>query len=489
MPNRAATDFIYELEIHGIKLGLEKIRLLLEALGSPQRRYPCVLVAGTNGKGSVTAMLTEVLTRAGYRCGRYTSPHLVRFDERICLNDRPISKSALETAAVRARDAIRKLLASGAFEAPCTFFDATTAMALDYFARAAVDVAILEVGMGGRFDATNAVEPVLSIITNIDLDHEHYLGSTRPAIAREKVGIARAGRTLVMGPTGEQARSAIRAGCEKRGAVLVEAAGQVHAEWLQPASGAAAAARSTRSAQRLRGKPADELVRFHGERGEYGPLQLSLAGQHQIDNALTAIAALEELEGLGFKLGRAAVESGLSGVLWPGRLQELAGEPLLILDGAHNPAGARALASYLSSRRFPELTLVFGAMQDKSVRRMAEELFPVADRIFLTRPPSRRAADPEDLRSRLTELHPALSVVDEPARAAEAALAITSRRGAVCVCGSLYLVGAILEQHRLLAHHAQVRRPLPARAAALLSRAARAARPRRVLRAFPAAAR
>jgi dihydrofolate synthase/folylpolyglutamate synthase len=211
MPRPSAVDFILDLEIHGIKLGLEKVRLLLREVGSPERRYPCVLVAGTNGKGSVTAIVAEALTRAGYRCGRYTSPHLVDLRERICINDRPIPRPALERGAALVRRSVRRLLRSGRLDAPCTFFEATTALALDYFARRRVDVALLEVGMGGRFDATNAVEPVLSIITNIELDHERWLGTTRAAIAREKAGIARSGSPLVVGPTCDESLAVIRA--------------------------------------------------------------------------------------------------------------------------------------------------------------------------------------------------------------------------------------------------------------------------------------
>lgn len=466
MRRRSAVDCIVDLEMHGIKLGLEKIRLLLGEMGNPERRYPCVLVAGTNGKGSVTAMMAEALKRAGFRCGRYTSPHLVSLEERICLNDRPIPPSALERGAARARAAIERLIVSRRFEAPCTFFEATTAMALDYFARSGVDAAILEVGMGGRFDATNAVEPIVSVITNIELDHERYLGSTRRAIAREKVGIARAGRTLIAGPTVEESLSAIRAGCEKAGARFSDATRGVRAQRLDgpapvldPAPGAPAPAGAASlpgfargaagsGAFHLRGagdvSASGEWIVFHSERRTYGPLRLALAGRHQIDNALTAVAALEQMEDFGFRLGAQAIEAGLSGVRWPGRLDHLPGRPLVILDGAHNPAGARALASYLAEREFPDLTLVFGAMGDKSILRMAETLFPLARRVVLTRTPYRRAANPQDLRLLLAPLNPSLRVVVDPGRALESALALTPPGGTVCVCGSLYLVGSVL---------------------------------------------
>ena len=465
MRRKSCIDFILDLEMHGIKLGLEKIRLLLAELGSPQLHYPCVLVGGTNGKGSVTAILAETLARAGYRCGRYTSPHLVSFAERICLNNRPIPAAALERGATRARAAIRRVVASGRYEAPCTFFEATTAIALDYFARAGVDAAVLEVGMGGRFDATNAIDPILSAITNIELDHERYLGTTRTAIAGEKVGIARAGVPLVVGRTDEEPLTAIRAGCERAGAFLYEAERRVRAELIDgpgdrrvpPAAATAfTGARGTLAS-------AGEWVRFSSERRVYGPLQLGLAGRHQIDNAVTAIATLERLEEAGFRLGAEMIEAGLERVRWPGRLEHLPGRPLILLDGAHNPAGARALASYLVEKSYDDLTLVFGAMQDKSIAPMAEALFPLARRVVLTRSPNRRSAYPQALRESLASLHPALAVAEDPAEALDAALALTSPGGVICVCGSLYLVGSVRE---LSTVRQRRRRPRPAVAAA-----------------------
>ncbi len=469
MSRQSAIDYVLDLEMHGIKLGLEKIRLLLEALGRPENRYPCVLVGGTNGKGSVTAMIIEALARAGYHCGRYTSPHLVRFDERICLNERPISLSALETHARRARRAIDQLLASGDFKEPCTFFEATTAMALDYFARAHVDAAVLEVGMGGRFDATNAAEPILSVITNIDLDHERYLGNTRSLIAREKIGITRRNRPLVSGPTHARSLAAIRAGCRRAGAVLVEAAREVKARVVPDSRRRLARPHASGNHVRIfpgvTGGGMGEWVRFRSPRRAYGPLRLALAGRHQIDNARTVIAALERLEDEGFTLPREAIEAGLSGVRWPGRLEHLPGRPLLILDGAHNPAGARALASYLASRNFEDLTLVFGAMQDKSIQRMARHLFPVARRVILTRVPHPRAADPRTLSVSLASLNGWLTVMDDPARALDVALALTtSSGGAVCVCGSIYLVGAALEHSEVRERQRTGQRPSAASA-------------------------
>jgi len=509
MPRSSAVDFILDLEVHGIKLGLEKIRLLLGALGNPQSRYPCVLIAGTNGKGSVTAMLAEALTRAGYRCGRYTSPHLVRLEERICINDRSIPRAALERGAARVRAAVRKLLASGRFEAPCTFFEATTALALDYFARSGADIAVLEVGMGGRFDATNAVEPILSVVTNIELDHEQYLGTTRTAIAREKAGIARAGRPLVAGRTVDESMAAIREGCIRAGANLQEAARLVRVE--RPGAGAPGLPAGTHSVQPEGGPPAvrnsdargggsaraaarrngsiggsgterppvsgaaaTEPIVLRSARRIYGPLRPALAGSHQIDNAITAVSVLEKLEDFGCALGGAAIEAGLSGVHWPGRLEHLPGEPLVILDGAHNPAGAAALASYLAGRAFPDLTLVFGAMHDKSIQRMARELFPAAQRVILTRTPYKRSASPADLRASLADLGPELRIVKDPGHALETALELTAPGGAVCVCGSLYLVGAVLDHPELRA-----RRRLRERRKWLESRAFPAPRPAR----------
>ena len=440
MSHRAALEYVLDLEMHGIKLGLEKICMLLEALGSPQEKYPCVLIGGTNGKGSVTAMVAEALARAGYRCGRYTSPHLVELKERICLNDQPIPEDELEKRARRVRRAIERLCASGRFEAPCTFFEATTAMALDYFAHSNVDIAILEVGMGGRFDATNTTEPILSVITNIDLDHQQYLGKTRTLIAREKVGIARRNRQLIAGLTDPASLATIQDGCVQAGARLAKVSSLVGAHGVPDAPAA--------DVYVFPGSlppEGGERVSFRTHRRSYGPIRLGLAGMHQVDNARTAIAVIEHLENEGFDLGRKSIEAGLSGVRWPGRLEHLSGHPLLILDSAHNPAGARALATYLSKRKFEDLTLVFGAMQDKSIERMARHLFPLARRVILTRVPYRRSADPRMLSISLASLNGWLTVMNDSKRALDVALALTTAGGAVCVCGSIYLVGAAIE--------------------------------------------
>ncbi len=465
MPRSPALGFILDLEMHGIKLGLKKIRALLAEMGDPQRRFPCVLVGGTNGKGSVTAMMSEALARAGRLCGRYTSPHLVKLEERICLNDRPIPAAALERGAVRVRAAVRRLVSSGRFKAPCTFFEATTALALDYFARSGVDAAILEVGLGGRFDATNAVEPVLSVITNIELDHERWLGSTRPAIAGEKVGIARAGRPLIVGPTVEESLRAIRAGAEKIGACFIEARRRVRAQRTAAGRDGTGPAPAGDDGPALQG-PGEHVV-LHGAQRRYGPLRLGLAGRHQIDNAVTAVAAVEELERCGLAVGAEGIEAGLARVRWPGRLEIFSGRPLIILDGAHNPAGARALASYLAEREIADLTLVFGAMRDKAIPGMARALFPLARRVLLTHVPYRRAAAPEEMFDLLAERHPRLSVAGKPGHALDTALALTSPGGAVCVCGSLYLVGSVLRHPAVR----ERRRAHPVRRAAALAAA------------------
>ncbi len=439
--------------MHGIKLGLEKIRMLLEELGSPQEKYPCVLIGGTNGKGSVTAMVAEALTRAGYCCGRYTSPHLVNLEERICLNDQPIPAGELEKRARRVRRAIGRLRASGRFEAPCTFFEATTAMALDYFAHSGVDIGILEVGMGGRFDATNTTEPILSVITNIDLDHQQYLGQTRTLIAREKVGIARHNRRLIAGLTDPVSLATIRDGCTQAGALLAEVSSLVEAHAVPDPPAADVYVFPSYLSQ-----VGGERVSFRTGKRSYGALRPGLAGMHQVDNARTAIAVLEHLENEGFDLGRKSIEAGLSGVRWPGRLEHLPGRPLVILDSAHNPAGARALATYLSQSKIEDLTLVFGAMQDKSIERMARHLFPLAKRVILTRVPYRRSADPRMLSMSLASLNGWLTVMDNAKRALDVALALTTAGGAVCVCGSIYLVGAALKHPEVQKRHLAARR-------------------------------
>jgi dihydrofolate synthase/folylpolyglutamate synthase len=423
--HRVAGLYLAQRVRFGMKFGLDTMRALVAEMGHPERAYPCLLVAGTNGKGSVAAYCDAALRASGLRTGRYTSPHLVRVNERITVDGREISDRDFATAVRAVRDAADRLVRRRVLEAHPTFFEVLTAAALAHFRRLQVDVAVLEVGLGGRLDATNVVEPLASAIVSIAFDHEVYLGRSLASIAAEKAGVMREGRATVVGPLPQEARRAVRARAQVVGAHVVEA--KRDARLGGPRTGT--------------GRPRFDLVT---PSASYRGL-LALPGEHQRDNLLVAIRLLEEAKraGLGVKLARVA--GAVAGTRWPGRLQRIPGEPAIVLDGAHNPAGARALAAHLSGG--PPFVLVFAAMADKDVRGLARALFPLASEIVLTTPRVSRAASPEELARRSGRLASRAHRERSVARALRLARRLARASGPrteVVVAGSLYLVGAVL---------------------------------------------
>ncbi len=410
--------FLFALEQIGIKLGLDQIRALLSSLGNPERAFPSILVAGTNGKGSVAAMVERALRAAGLRTGRYTSPHLVHLEERFAIDGRSIEPETLDRLAARVRSASTRL------DYPPTFFEATTALALEAFRDAGVDVAVLEVGLGGRLDATNVVDPVAVAITLIDFDHEQYLGSTIEAIAAEKAGVIKPGALVVLGENPPAAASVVAAACTTAGADLVEATAGV-----------------TTRARFADGRATIDLTT---PRGSYDSLIVGLRGRHQIANALTAIRLLEELDASGrLRIGPDAIRTGVERAEWPGRLELLPWRSgHVLLDGAHNPSGARALARFLSETYRRPLPIVLGIMRDKQAGGMIEALRPVASQFVLTAAASPRALPAIDLAAQTSASAP--DVQTETIEPPEAALARAAAFGdPVVVAGSLYLVGEI----------------------------------------------
>ena len=347
----------------GIKFGLETMRALTEALGSPQASFPSLLVAGTNGKGSVAAYADAGLRAAGLRCGRYTSPHLVRVNERITVGGEEIAPEALEAAVDEVRRAARRLVRAGTLATHPTFFEVVTAAAFVHFRAQAVEVAVLEVGMGGRLDATNVAEPLASAIVTVEMDHEKYLGATLAAIAFEKAGVLRPRRVTVLGAMSTDARIAILREADRMGAVCVDAFEGASAE------------------------PSTAGLRISTARGEH--VVTPLPGLHQRHNAVVALRLLEEGQAAGLRFDLARAARGFGNARWPGRLQRVAGRPAMLLDGAHNVAGAAALAAAL--RGEPPFVLVFGAMADKDVAAIGRLLFPLARAVVVTRAPGERA--------------------------------------------------------------------------------------------------
>ncbi|HZH32150.1 MAG TPA: Mur ligase family protein [Pyrinomonadaceae bacterium] len=412
-------------ETLAIKLGLDNIERLLAVLGSPERAYPSVQIAGTNGKGSTAAMLASICRASGVRAGLYTSPHLVSITERIRLAGRDITRAEFARHAARVRAAATELArATGALP---TFFEQVTAIALLAFHEARVELAILETGLGGRLDATTAARAGVLALTPVALDHQEYLGDTLQAIAAEKAAIIHAGAAVVVAPQAVAARDVILASCrEHRVEPRLIDAGSIRARGADAGGG---------------------LLRVTFDTGAhvYEDVRLSLRGRHQATNAAVAAALAEVLCARGFPLTHDAIIEGLETAEHAGRLELVEGQPALLFDGAHNAAGARALRDYLDEFARVPLTLVFGAMRDKDLRDITAELFPAADELVLTRPTNARAATLDALEQLATaqDLKQKPTLCESPADALRAAEACTPPGGMICVTGSLYLVGEV----------------------------------------------
>jgi dihydrofolate synthase/folylpolyglutamate synthase len=416
---------LFALETAGIKLGLDNITRLCGALGHPERSFTSLHVAGTNGKGSVTAMTHAALAAAGLRAARFTSPHLVDLNERFVIGLEPVDTATLEDAAghvLRCADGLR---AEGVLTVLPTFFEATTAVAFELFRRAGVEVAVIEVGLGGRFDSTNVIAPPVGAITTIGLDHQQYLGDTIESIAYEKAGIVKPGMTVVIGRLPDEARRVVERVAAERGARVV-----------------AAAARATVDAAMADGRA---VVTIDTPVDRYGPLTLALRGAHQIDNAAVAVCLLEAAQDAGIVVRGDAIERGLSTAVWPARLELVAaGEGRILIDAAHNVDGARALAAHLARWHPARPALVIGMMRDKDARGILEALLPATAAVFTTAASTPRAMPADELARQVSAVDPARSVRVEPdpMRALDAALGAADT---VCVAGSLFVAGEVRE--------------------------------------------
>ena len=420
-----AEKYLYSLgnEVETMKLGLENIGRLLHALGEPHTKYFKVQVAGTNGKGSVCAFVDSICLEAGIRTGLYTSPHLVSITERVRIGGVDIDEAEFARLATQVRTVSEALAAQGVLERVPTFFEQVTAIALLAFAEADVELAILETGLGGRFDATTAANAEIAVITRIDLDHQEYLGDTIEQIAAEKAAIIRADSDVVIGRQPERALKVIREQCTRVGAAV---SSDQYDPWTAVAN-------------------EDGTVRIDTMRLIYPSVTLGLKGRHQIENAETALNVIQELKydspfDLSFDIEETgAFADGLTNARHPGRLEWIG---RFLLDGAHNISGARALREYLDEFVTGPLTLVFGAMRDKSAQEMLALLAPKAESIILTKPDNSRALEPSVLLDEMPgpvqrETVRSADTVAEAIRFAEESL----DEGTVLVTGSLYLVG------------------------------------------------
>lgn len=402
---------LYGLQRLGIRPGLKRMKRLLNALGDPQNSYRSIHIAGTNGKGSTSAILHSILSQK-YRTGLYTSPHLERFNERIRVNGDLIKDSEIVSTAERVEAASRKAGITG-----LTFFEFTTAMAFLHFRDRSVEAAVLETGMGGRWDATNIVKPAVSVITSIGLDHTEFLGSNIEAIASEKAGIIKKGVPVVTAASGRKALKVLRDAASKKNAPLL----RLGADFTVEPSRAG-------------------RFDYSGPHRVLKGLSVNLCGAHQYRNAGCALAALELLSGR-FDVTRPMIRRGLKEVFWPGRVEVLGKRPLVILDSAHNPEGALALKDALSGFRYGRLILVLGVMADKDIDGIMKALLPKAFTVILTRPDTPRAASASDLFDRVRARGVKAAVASSVKEALKKALETARPNDAVCVTGSIFTVG------------------------------------------------
>jgi dihydrofolate synthase/folylpolyglutamate synthase len=415
MPSRAynqCLDAMYGMRRFGIILGLETIGNILDGLGNPQNTFSAVHIAGTNGKGSIASALAMILQQAGYRVGLYTSPHLIRFNERISVNGTPISDEDV----VASWEAVKSVHHG---DREPTFFEFTTAMAFHEFGRQGVELAVIETGMGGRMDATNVVHPIASIVTNISLEHKTYLGSTIAAIAGEKAGIIKPGVPVVTGVSQKSAKTVIEKTAADRSAPV----------YLKSRD-----FRVRRSAK--------DHFSYWGLDHHWTGMQTSLIGGHQIDNAALTLAACETLMRSGVEISRENIQAGLILNHWPGRLEVVSRNPYVLLDGAHNLMAARSLSRFLlDTLAGRKITMVAGILDDKPYEAILKDLVAPCERLILTQPKIDRSLPPETLRDVAGAWIADIEIINDVGDAVRHAMAVTKPEDAVCVAGSLYVVG------------------------------------------------
>ncbi len=402
--------YLYSLEKFGIVFGLENIQWILDSIGNPHGFLKTVHIGGTNGKGSVAAMLSHILKAAGYRVGKYTSPHLVSFTERITINEEEITETEVAELTTYIRQQIESVDPNRAF----TFFDFTTALAFEYFRRKHVDIALIEVGLGGRLDSTNVVNPLISIITNVAFDHMDFLGHDILDVTREKAGIIKRGVPVVTGAQDAPQRIIEETGKSNDSPVYVMGRDFSYE------------------------KKGPQSMSYSGLSLRLNDVFVNLKGDHQLANAAIALCAAELLSSLGFGIDQKEFYAGLSQVTWPGRLEIVREKPVVILDGAHNVDGIRALAGFLTSQ-FPgrRRLLIFGVMKDKEYEKMLGELLPHVDETILTVPKNDRALPPEFMQ----KLAPKAIVADDVTWALKKAKSMSTDEDVIVITGSLYLVG------------------------------------------------
>jgi dihydrofolate synthase / folylpolyglutamate synthase len=411
MSYEEAVQYLYGLQKYGIKFGLSKTSNLLKAFGNPHRGRAYIHIGGTNGKGSVAAMVESILIHSGFKVGFYCSPHLLRFTERFRVNGAEISPEDV----ARLVSEVQRRLAPGE---PPTFFEFTTAMGLIHFAREQADISILEVGMGGRLDATNVIRPKVCVITNISLDHQGFLGSRIIDIAGEKAGIIKRGIDVVTAATQPAVLRLFGNVCRDRGAPL----------W--------------RLGREIRTRIGDSTFNYYGLDQVLRGLDLALFGRHQYANAALALGATEVLRRKGFRISEEDMREGLKNARWPGRLHTVSWNPRVVLDGAHNPAAMKSLIRSITREvNSGRLIVVLGIMADKDIPQIIRAVVPAADYVICTRPEYYRAAPPETLMKAALPLRKGGEVSPTLPEALKRARDVAESNDLILVTGSLFTVG------------------------------------------------
>ena len=430
-----ALDFIHGLNRFGTKLGLHNITKLLELLGNPHENITIIHVAGTNGKGSTCAMIASILRSAGFKVGLYISPYLEVFNERMQVNGENISNEDLARLTEKVREKVFYMRENG-LGSP-TEFEVVTAIGFSYFKEQAVDFLVLEVGMGGRLDATNVVTPLVSVITPISMDHQQYLGSTLRDISREKCGIIKQGVPVVTAPQEDEAMAVIEDTCRERNCSLTKVI-----------NSSVSRSPDTISYRFVNGGIKGMTFDLYTPKTDYPGLQIGLMGRHQLDNAATAVAAVEPLGNSGVNLSREAIYKGLKGARWPGRLEIMKEKPTVLIDGAHNIAGIKTLKAVLEEYFYDrKKILVVGILEDKDYTEMLEELIPVADTVICTAPDNPRALSAARLAEAVSNIFQKSQIKVYAQEKIEDALKLASSladdEDMVVFAGSLYMIGHV----------------------------------------------
>ncbi|MFQ6122369.1 MAG: bifunctional folylpolyglutamate synthase/dihydrofolate synthase [Dehalococcoidales bacterium] len=431
MDYQSALDYIlsfadYErIPRSALVFDLGRIEMLLERLGNPQEATRSIHIAGTKGKGSTAAMIASILTRAGYRAGLYTSPHLHSFTERIQVNGKPIAEGAFGRLLEKIKPEVEAVNRSGAL-GELTTFELLTALAFVYFKERRADYQVLETGLGGRLDATNVVKPKVCVITSISFDHMDVLGNTLTQIATEKAGIIKSGSTVVCSPQFPETMAVIERICQERGTRLVRVGSDV--TWHQKTF-----------------SPEGQSFVLKGLRGEYD-LNLPLLGEHQLENAATAVATVEVLANSEARVSPESITAGLAQVHWLGRLQILRREPWVIVDSAHNADSARRLTEALEQYfNFDQLLLIFGVSSDKNIAGMIAELASLPSMVIVTRSHHPRAVEPAKLAGEFSKWGIITEVAEDVGSAVELALANAMPTDLICATGSIFIVAEVME--------------------------------------------